>query len=196
MTRSAGGRWGRGDVQLEQGRAIIVMGVSGSGKSTLAALLAQMLDCPFLEGDAFHSAANVAKMRGGEPLTDGDRGPWLDTLGHALGDAARTHGTAVAACSALKRAYRDRLRAAAAMPIRFVFLAGTRPELLRRLRERPHHYMPASLLESQLATLERPGVEEGALTLDGGPSPAVLACDVMAWLAQPAAAAVDRAARA
>jgi len=164
-------------------RAIIIMGVSGSGKSTLASLLAEKLACPFLEGDAFHSEANVAKMRRGEALTDADRWPWLDRLGTAIGVAVAGEGLAVAACSALKRAYRDRLRAAAVAPALFVLLEVERGELVRRLHSRTHHYMPASLLDSQLAILERPGTDEMALTLDCTQPPHLLADRVAAWLA-------------
>ncbi|UAK26493.1 gluconokinase [Sphingomonas nostoxanthinifaciens] len=142
------------------------MGVSGSGKSTLGAMLAGTLDAPFLEGDAFHPAANVAKMHSGEPLTDEDRWPWLDRLGRALGEAVIERGTAVAACSALKRSYRVRLREAAGMPITFVLLEADRQELMRRMSERPGHFMPTSLLDSQLDTLELPGSDEPAIILD------------------------------
>ena len=161
--------------------AIVVMGVSGSGKSTLGALLARTLDCAFLEGDDYHDAAAVAKMRGGEALTDADRWPWLDRLGRALGNAA-TAGCAVAACSALRRCYRERLGAAAGGRVRFVLLDATREELARRLSERPGHYMPASLLDSQLDTLERPGADEAVLTLASDAAPDVLCQTVVGWL--------------
>jgi gluconokinase len=147
------------------------MGVSGCGKSTLGALLASALDCPFLEGDDFHDARSVAKMRAGRPLVDDDRWPWLDRLGAAIGEALATHGGAVAACSALKRGYRERLRAAIAAPTRFILLDAQPQELLRRLSQRAGHYMPASLLQSQLATLERPGADEAILVLDATAPP-------------------------
>ena len=156
------------------GRPIVVMGVSGSGKSTVGSAIAQALDCPFLEGDAFHPAANVAKMASGIPLDDEDRWPWLDALGAALGRAAHEQGQAVAACSALKRAYRDRLRAAAGGPILLICLGGERAILRERMQARIDHYMPASLLDSQLATLEPPAAEEGALMLDLDASPELL----------------------
>lgn len=164
--------------------AIIVMGVSGSGKSTLANLLARALDCPFLEGDDFHSAAAVAKMRAGHALSDADRWPWLDRLGHALGEAARTNGRAVATCSALKRRYRDRLITAAGGRVRFVLLDNDRDELLQRLEQRSAHYMPASLLDSQLDTLERPAPDEPVLALNSHHSPPELCHAAVAWLAQ------------
>ncbi len=160
-------------------RAIVVMGVSGSGKSTLAALLADRLGCPLIEGDEFHSAANVAKMAAGHPLDDADRWPWLDRVGLAVGAAAQ-RGIAVAACSALKRRYRERLQAASDVPLLFVLLDTGADELVRRLTERAGHYMPASLLDSQLATLERPAPGERALTLDAARTPDALCADVLA----------------
>ncbi len=160
------------------------MGVSGSGKSTLGALLAQKLDCPFLEGDDFHDARAVAKMRAGLPLDDDDRWPWLDRLGSAIG-ALAARGPVVAACSALRRGYRQRLREAIPAPTRFVLLDADHDELLRRLNQRSGHYMPASLLDSQLATLERPSADEAIFTLDAAVPPERL-CDLAyAWLTEP-----------
>lgn len=160
------------------------MGVSGSGKSTLAALLAERLGCALIEGDAFHSAENVAKMAAGHPLDDADRWPWLDRVGQAVGAAAQG-GIAVAACSALKRRYRERLRAASDVHLLFVLLDTRHDEIARRLTERAGHYMPASLLDSQLATLEHPDADENALTLDAGRTPDALCAAVMAWIEQP-----------
>lgn len=160
-------------------RAIIVMGVAGSGKTTLASLLADRLGCPFLEGDDFHSPANVAKMRGGQPLTDEDRWPWLDALGVAVRQSNAAKGVAVASCSALRRIYRDRLRAAIGPGLLFVLLEADAAELARRLNDRPGHYMPASLLGSQLATLERPGPDEDAICLQTDCAPTVLAEQVL-----------------
>jgi gluconokinase len=165
-------------------RAIIVMGVAGSGKTTLASVLAERLDCPFLEGDDYHSAANVAKMRGGQPLTDEDRWPWLDALGVAIGQTIAAQGFAVASCSALRRAYRDRLRAAVGPGVLFVLLEADAAELARRLNERPGHYMPASLLGSQLATLERPQADEDALDLRTDRASAKLVEQVLNCLAE------------
>jgi len=164
-------------------QAIVVMGVSGSGQSTLASLLAERLGCPFLEGDSFHSPANVAKMRGGEPLTDADRWPWLDQLGAAIGDAVKREGAAVAACSALKHVYRDRLRTAIGAATAFVLLEVGREELIRRLDNRLGHYMPASLIDSQLATLEKPDAEERSLRLESTLPPPDLADRTLEWLA-------------
>jgi gluconokinase len=172
--------------------AVIIMGVSGSGKSTLGAILAQALDCPFLDGDDFHDAAAVAKMSAGQPLTDEDRWPWLDRLGRAIGETLFRKGTAVAACSALRRGYRDRLRAAIQAPTRFVLLDASPDELQRRLEHRAAHYMPSSLLGSQLATLERPAPDEAATALAAGASPEQLRDATLAWL-ESRAGRTDRA---
>lgn len=172
---------GRND-ETDSAHAIVIMGVSGSGKSTLASLLGETLDCPSFEGDSFHSAANVEKMRAGIPLTDEDRWPWLDALGAAIGAAARERGMAVAACSALKRAYRDRLRDAIGAPTRFVLLEVGREELVRRLQNRPGHYMPASLIDSQLAILEHPDADEDAITIESTIPPTTEADRVLRWL--------------
>ncbi|MBB3348423.1 MULTISPECIES: gluconokinase [unclassified Sphingomonas] len=162
--------------------AIVVMGVSGTGKTTLATALAHALACPMLEGDTYHSAANVAKMRDGHPLTDEDRWPWLDRLGAALGDAARERGRAVAACSALRRAYRERLGDASGLRPAFVLLALDHDTIARRMATRSGHYMPVALLDSQLATLEPPTADERALTLDSTRPPDELVAAVRAWL--------------
>lgn len=162
--------------------AIVVMGVSGSGKSTLGALLARALHCPFLEGDDFHDEAAVAKMRAGHALVDDDRWPWLDRLGRALEQTAAENGCAVATCSALRRSYRERLIAAAGNGTRFVLLDNDRDELLRRLSDRPGHYMPPSLLDSQLDTLERPGSDEPILALSSSAAPHDLCEAAVAWL--------------
>lgn len=165
--------------------AVIVMGVSGCGKSTLGALLADALGCPFLEGDSFHAAEAVAKMRGGAPLTDADRWPWLDRLAAAAAESIAAHGVAVAACSALRSSYRDRLRVGIGAPVRFVLLDAAREQLLARIAGRPGHFMPPSLLDSQLATLERPHSGEAALTLPSHVPPAALRDQVLAHLGRP-----------
>lgn len=153
---------------------VIVMGVSGSGKSTVGALLAERLGCRFLEGDMFHDAAAIAKMRQGSPLTDEDRWPWLDRIGAAVASAAESDGTVVAACSALRRAYRDRLQAAIPVRTHFVMLDNSREEILRRLTARAHEFMPVSLLDSQFAALERPSADEPVLVLLSNASPETL----------------------
>lgn len=161
--------------------AIIAMGVSGCGKSTLITHLGAYLSCPALEGDDFHAEASIAKMRIGQPLDDADRWPWLDRLGAAIGSAVHDHGIAVAACSALKRQYRERLEQAAGVPLLFVFLDGERDEIATRLAERKSHYMPTSLLDSQFAVLERPAPDERALTLHCYAPIEHLSRDVLAW---------------
>lgn len=159
--------------------AIVVMGVSGSGKSTLGAALAGAIGCPFLEGDDFHAPESVDRMRSGEPLTDDNRWPWLDRLGQAIGAGLDRDGIAVASCSALKYSYRDRLRAAIPAPVLFILLDGEEEELRRRMSARADHYMPASLLDSQLATLEWPQADETALILDAN-LPTDLLCETIA----------------
>ena len=160
------------------------MGVSGSGKSTLGPLLAHALGCRFLEGDAFHSAESVVKMRAGEPLRDEDRWPWLDRLGAELNAAVARDGAGVAACSALKRSYRERLGRTVHAPLAFVFLDAVPTDLARRLLGRHGHYMPSSLLASQLQTLEPPDPGECVLGLDARRPPQELCEAACAWLAQ------------
>jgi gluconokinase len=155
------------------------MGVSGSGKSTVGALLAQALQVPFLEGDSFHPPANVARMAAGIALTDADREGWLRTLAEQLKQHA-LRGV-VLSCSALKRRYRNVLRSGAPN-VAMIYLAG-RPEVLaQRMAGRSGHYMPPSLLASQLATLEPPQADEDALTLDVAHAPPELVRDALAWL--------------
>lgn len=141
---------------------LVVMGVSGSGKSTVGAALAQRLGVPFADADDFHPAANIAKMTAGIPLDDEDRGPWLDAIGEWL--AAHPEG-AVMSCSALKRSYRDRLRHHAHR-VEFLHLAGSRAVIARRQASRPGHFMPASLLTSQFATLEPLEPDERGTVVD------------------------------
>jgi gluconokinase len=169
------------DTRTPPRAGIILMGVSGSGKSTVGNCLAAAIGCSFLEGDDFHSPASIAKMRSGEPLDDADRWPWLDRLGAAMGLAVTRDGVAVAACSSLKRCYRLRLAKAAAVPLRFVLLDVPRADLERRLRARAAHYMPASLLDSQVAALERPDADECALTLDATAPCETLVDAILRW---------------
>ena len=147
--------------------AVVVMGVCGCGKSTVGERLARELGGLFIEGDAFHPPANVARMAAGIALTDADRQGWLEALAAQLADARRAGRSVVLACSALKRRYRDVLRLGAP-DLRVVHLAGDRAMLAARLAARQGHYMPASLLDSQLATLETPDPDERAVTLDAG----------------------------
>lgn len=137
---------------------VVVMGVSGSGKSAVGRALADELGWPFLDADDFHPPANVAKMASGIPLTDADRWPWLDTLAAKLRAVSDAGGDVVLACSALRQAYRDRIAAGArdAAEVRFVHLKGDRATIAARLAPRQHRYMPATLLDSQFATLEEP----------------------------------------
>jgi gluconokinase len=151
------------------------MGVSGSGKSTIGPLLAAALALPFADADAFHPPANIAKMASGQPLTDEDRWPWLDALGAWL--AAQPAG-GIVACSALKRAYRDRLRIA--VPgLRLLHLAGDPALIAARQADRPGHFMPPALMASQFATLEAPAPEEEAVILDVRDPPAALVARVL-----------------
>jgi len=144
---------------------IVIMGVSGCGKSSVGRPLANALGLPFFEGDELHPPRNVALMAAGTPLTDADRAGWLLALAEVLTRAQAEGRGAVVSCSALKRSYRDVLRGGAA-GVRFVFLQGSPALLESRVQRRRHHYMPASLLHSQLAALEPPGVDEGAISID------------------------------
>jgi carbohydrate kinase (thermoresistant glucokinase family) len=144
--------------------AFVVMGVSGSGKSTIAAMLAGRLGWPFRDADDFHPAANVAKMASGQPLTDEDRAPWLAAISAWIDGQRASGGHAVVACSALKRAYRDVL-IGERPDVGLVFLDGTRETIHARMAARADHFMPPALLASQIATLEPPAPEEGALRL-------------------------------
>jgi carbohydrate kinase (thermoresistant glucokinase family) len=144
---------------------LVVMGVSGCGKSTLGRLLAARLGVRFVEGDEFHSPANVAKMAAGQALTDNDRAEWLHALSAILAESRDQHQGVVVACSALKKAYRNILRQGAADAL-FVHLQGSESVLMQRMQQRPTHYMPPSLLQSQLAILESPEADEASLTLD------------------------------
>lgn len=145
-------------------RPIVVMGVSGSGKTTVAEALAARLDGEFLDADPLHPASNVTKMASGRALDDVDRAPWLDTVGRAMHGIAERGGTPVVACSALKRSYRDRLLAAEPDAF-FVLLDVPIGELDRRVRTRRGHFMPPSLLGSQLATLEPLASDEPGVTI-------------------------------
>ena len=145
---------------------VVVMGVSASGKSTIGRALAKRLDCPFEEGDDLHPQANIEKMHAGHPLDDSDRAPWLERIASWITRQYRSGAGGVVSCSALKRRYRDRLRRADRHLV-FVFPDPDREALQRRFAGRTGHFMPASLLDSQLATLERPGTDERVLRLDG-----------------------------
>ncbi|GAA3860609.1 gluconokinase [Streptomyces sedi] len=148
---------------------VVVMGVSGVGKTTVARPLAERLGVPFAEADEFHSPGNIAKMSAGTPLTDEDRRPWLEAIGDWLRERRRTGEGGVVTCSALKRSYRELLRARAGGEVFFLHLSGS-PELVgERMAHRTDHFMPTSLLRSQLATLEPLGSDEHGVVLDVSP---------------------------
>ncbi|MDF3045237.1 MAG: gluconate kinase [Ornithinibacter sp.] len=143
---------------------VVVMGVSGCGKSTVAKGLSESLGWEFVEGDDFHPDTNVAKMRSGTPLTDEDRWPWLESIGEWISGKERAGESAVVTCSALRRAYRDLLREGRPH-VRFLHVTAEPDILFDRLRERSGHYMPSSLLASQLATLEPLADDEPGVTI-------------------------------
>lgn len=145
------------------------MGVAGAGKSTVGKLLADELGWPFFDGDEFHSPEAIRRMKTGTPLTDQDREPWLARLSGLIEELIGRGASAVIACSALKAAYRDRLRSPAdGKVVRFVYLRVTPPQATQRVRDRPDHFLPSTLVTSQFSTLEEPAC---ALTLDGGMPP-------------------------
>jgi gluconokinase len=148
----------------------VVMGVSGSGKSVIGAAFAHALGGDFVEGDDYHTTANIERMASGIPLTDDDRAEWLRSLAERIREAKDSGTGLVVSCSALKRSYRDILRGAASQ-LQFVLLQGPRALLAERLASRGGHYMPPSLLESQLATLEEPSADEQAWVCDIRDSP-------------------------
>ena len=161
---------------------VVVMGASGCGKSTVGQLLARQLQAEFLEGDDLHPPRNIERMAAGIPLTDNDRRDWLLQIAEQIADArAGRHGLVVS-CSALKRSYRELLRTASPT-LAFVHLHVERALLEARMRARTDHFMPVSLLESQLATLEPPGADEHAVTVDATLPPSQIAAHAAAWLA-------------
>jgi carbohydrate kinase (thermoresistant glucokinase family) len=145
---------------------LVVMGVSGVGKSTLGLALAKRLSWPFQEGDDLHPAANIAKMKAGQPLTDADRLPWLDAIGEWIDGQLSEGRCAVITCSALKRAYRDRL-ARGRRGVMFVFIRLDQAAVAARMAARKGHFMPTSLLASQFADLEPPATDEPVIVVDG-----------------------------
>jgi len=155
------------------------MGVSGSGKSLIGAALARALRIDFVEGDEYHPAENVERMSSGVPLTDDDRVRWLRSLAMRIREAREADTGLVMSCSALKRSYRNVLRAEAG-ELRFVFLRGTRALLAERLAERRGHFMPPSLLDSQFATLQEPSPDEEAWVCDIRESPQDLVAALVA----------------
>lgn len=164
--------------------AIVLMGVAGSGKSVVASRLAAELGYRFIEGDQLHPPENVARMVSGEPLTDTHRWGWLDTIGERLAASLATGHGAVAACSALKRIYRDRLRGKCPGVV-FIYIAIDRETARIRVQSRKGHFMPPSLVDSQFATLEPPAKDEGALTLDGTRPIGDLVAEMLRYLGEP-----------
>ena len=166
---------------------VVVMGVSGCGKSSVARPLAQGLGVDYLEGDDWHTPENVARMRAGIPLTDADRQQWLERLAARLAEARQAGAGLVVSCSALRRRYRDVLRSGAP-ELRLLYLEGSAELLAQRTSQRQGHFMPPSLLASQLQTLEPPGADENVLVQDVAlPVPEIVQA-ALSWLVSPAAA--------
>jgi gluconokinase len=157
----------------------VVMGVAGSGKTLIGAALARALNVEFVEGDDFHPVANVERMASGISLTDDDRAGWLAALARQIRRAKQRGVGLVVACSALRRSYRDVLRGGAG-DLQFVFLEGDPGLIAERLLNRTGHYMPPSLLASQLTTLEQPAADEGAWVCDITKSPEELVAELVA----------------
>ena len=166
-----------------QGTTVVLMGVSGSGKSTVAAELVRRKGWAFAEADDFHSAANVAKMHAGQALTDVDRAPWLKAIAEWIGVHEAAHQSAVVTCSALKRSYRETLRDGHPS-VWFAYLDVPAAELAARVAHRPDHFMPASLLPSQLAAFEPLAADEPGATIDAAGPVATVADEVLKALAR------------
>jgi len=158
---------------------LVLMGVSGSGKSTVGGVLAGRLGWDFQEGDDLHPEANVAKMAAGHPLTDSDRDPWLARVRSWIDDEVSSGRPGIITCSALKRRYRDLLRGPHVV---FVHFAGERDLLRARMAARQGHFMPAALLDSQLADLQPPDSDEQAIRVDVGGAPPAQAAQIIAAL--------------
>src|SRR6195952_4828294 len=163
----------------QQQPVLVIMGVSGSGKSTVAALLAGQLGWDLAEGDDMRPDENVAKMHAGQPLTDEDRWPWLETVASWINEHTMAGVPGIITCSALKRIYRDVLRG---NHVVFVHLVGSKDQIGRRLIARTGHYMPAGLLGWQIATLEPPGPDENVLEVDVALKPAMEAAEIISTL--------------
>jgi len=159
---------------------VIIFGVSGAGKTTIGKLLAREIGWRFIEADDFHPTANIEKMHAGHPLTDEDRKPWLERLRQRIEQSLATGENAVLACSALKRAYRDRLRVSE--EVTFVFLRGDYALVEKQLRSRHGHFMNPELLQSQFDDLEEPQLDENALTVELGQTPQEIVEEIEAKL--------------
>ena len=157
---------------------VVVMGVSGSGKTTVAAMLAGRLNAHFLEGDDLHPPANVQKMRGGTPLTDEDRWPWLEAIAQRIDDWRAAGEGGVVTCSALKRAYR-RIIVGDRPEVALVYLQGSQEVIHARMAARHEHFMPVALLESQFRILEEPGPDERPIVVDVAPSAAAIVATIV-----------------
>ena len=157
---------------------VVVMGVSGSGKTTVAAMLAGRLHVHFLEGDDLHPPANVQKMRGGTPLTDDDRWPWLAAIARRIDDWRAAGEGGVVTCSALKRAYR-RIIVGDRPEVALVYLQGSQEVIHARMAARHEHFMPVALLESQFRILEEPGPDERPIVVDVAPSAAAIVATIV-----------------
>ena len=154
----------------------VIMGVSGCGKSSIGAAFAAAIGGQFIDGDDLHPDANRAKMASGQPLNDDDRAPWLVRVGQTLHTGS---GSIVIGCSALKRRYRDLIRAHAGQPVLFLHLTGSRHVLAARMAARTGHFMPASLLESQLAALQPPEPDEAAISVDIDQTPEAILAELL-----------------
>jgi gluconokinase len=173
---------------------VVVMGVSGSGKTAIGSALAAVLGARFAEGDRFHPPENISRMSAGMPLRDEDRWGWLDAIALEIANAERDGESLVVACSALKRAYRDRLRLAS-RHLRFIYIEVDRDAAAARVAARKGHFMPASLIDSQFAALEPPTADENPVELDGAGDLAELVALAVAELSapgrSPASAAIE-----
>lgn len=174
---------------------LVIMGVSGVGKSTIAAALASRLGWPFEEGDRLHPKANIAKMHAGIPLTDEDRLPWLQRIAAWIDARRAQKEPGIITCSALKRAYRE-IVVGRRREVRLIYLRGTAKQIAAHLAGRKGHFMPASLLQSQIDALEEPGSDENALTIDVGPPADQVVEDVVDRLLHESAGEARRAGKA
>jgi len=157
---------------------VVAMGVSGSGKTTVAAMLAGRLNAHFLEGDDLHPPANVKKMRGGTPLTDEDRWPWLEAIARRIDEWRAAGEGGVVTCSALRRAYR-RIIVGERPEVVLVYLKGSRELIHQRMAARHEHFMPVALLDSQFKILEEPGPDERPIVVDVASSPAAIVATIV-----------------
>ena len=162
---------------------IVLMGVSGSGKSTAGAALSRALGWPFRDADSFHPPANVEKMSRGTPLTDEDRWPWLAAIAQWVDERRASGEPGIVSCSALKRAYRDRI-IGPRNRVQLVYLDGNQDLIGQRLQARKGHFMPPALLDSQFKTLEEPGPDERPIVVDVAPNPVALVAAIVGELAK------------